>query len=91
MSKRAQKFLKLPAVKTGGRCRVCADARVAADVADWAVARAAGSLHTLNGFFEGFLLKAYSAPPCRSSVRLHVQRCLGLHPSTALPLHEEEK
>jgi hypothetical protein len=86
MSKpKVKEFLKLPPPKSGTRCRVCCDAKVASDVADWAAARAAGGEHSLNGFYEGFLLKAYATPPSRGSVRNHVTKCLRLDVSSGKP------
>ena len=81
-----RKFLKLPGRRSGTSCSVCADARVAADVADWAQARASGSEHTLHSFYEGYLLKAYASPPCRTAVRNHVLKCLKVAVKTGLPL-----
>ena len=91
MKSNVNKFLKLPAPKSGARCRVCADARVAADISDWAKARAAGSPHTLNGFYEGYLMKNYATPPSRGSVRNHVLNCLRLNVANATPVHGKEE
>jgi hypothetical protein len=91
MKQGLKKFLKLPAKKSGLRCRVCCDPRVANDLADWATARAAGGPHTLNGFYEGYLLKNYATPPSRNSVRHHVTNCLRLLVANASPIQNGQE
>lgn len=81
-----RKLLTDPPVRPGQRCRVCACPEVAAAVAEWAAARAAGNPTTLHGLHERYLQVVHAHGPSFGSVRGHVLRCLRLSPTTGKPL-----